>query len=352
MTKWIILALAAAICWLSWEAGVSSGAEPTFAARRESLATVRISVAEGQGRSLGTGVIVSHDPESGQAIALTNVHVIAGNPRGVFVEVPWHSQPYPAEVLAAGDRETLDVAALRFTPAEAVEFVPLADTDPQPGDAAETIGYGGQTGGRAMPCRVASVGRWAHGNCELDRPVRSGDSGSPVFIRAGLAQDNAAEPRVAGIVWGSDDNGAMFQPVSRVRQVFERACPGGVCFPPSGARPPTYRPPLNPSPVPRPPAPSVAAPTAAAIAAELAARLKTDVELAALLRGPPGKDGINGTSPPPPSVTAIAAAVAAQSGRACNCASQSPDTTSPSTVAPIPRPAAAPLYFEITPRKR
>jgi hypothetical protein len=184
-------------------------------------AVVRIVAAEKNGASLGSGVLV--DANRGQALVLTNWHVVRDSRSAVLVQFPDGFQT--AGTVVRWD-EAWDLAALVIWQPPATP-VPLAATPPVPGDLLTIAGYGrgpyrAQTG-RCTEFLSPGTG-YPKEFVELAAGARQGDSGGPIFNERG---------ELAGVLFGQNNGHTIGSCSTRLRTFL--ASVGSSGFTPAAA---------------------------------------------------------------------------------------------------------------------
>lgn len=205
-------------------------AVPALSAPQDAIC--RVSVQGRTSNSIGSGALVDWH---GVRYVVTNWHVVNERTANDAVTVTWPSEGRPrrALVLLTDNSDDADLAVLAVEgDTSNLEALQVAETDAV--SEAYVGGFGGTGQLRVVNARVGSMGPWYL----LGQPVRSGDSGGPVFTARGL---------YIGAVWGSGGdlpNGSLAVRLGPVRRILlavsrgiqrvaiptqYRVCPPGGC---------------------------------------------------------------------------------------------------------------------------
>jgi len=185
-------------------------------------AVVRIVAAEQGGASLGSGVLVDANPQQG--LVLTNWHVVRDSRSAVLVQFPDGFQT--AGTVIRMD-EAWDLAAVVIWKPPATP-IPLAATNPVPGDLLTIAGYG-RGPFRAQSGRCTEYLSPATGYpkefVELAAGARQGDSGGPILNERG---------ELAGVLFGQNGGRTIGSCSTRLRAFLATVGSRGFVPPPAG----------------------------------------------------------------------------------------------------------------------
>lgn len=169
------------------------------------------------GVSIGSGFAVA------PRVIVTNRHVVAGATALQIQTYDGHDR----RVETAGAATFADLAIVRIAD-DLPETLPLAATDPQPGDAITVVGYPG--GGELTTSHGHVLGYGAdvvgHSDEQMivnDAPIKQGSSGSPLVDQAG---------EVVGVAYAGQPGGPYWAvPVELLRQIIDQPSEVGAIPP-------------------------------------------------------------------------------------------------------------------------
>jgi len=168
-------------------------------------AVVRIIAPEGEGTSMGSGVLV--DVNTNQGLVLTNWHVVRGAGSTVLVQFPDGFQS--AGTVVRWD-EAWDLAALVIWKPKATP-VTIASAPPAIGDTLTIAGFGRgpyrEESGQCLDYLSPATG-YPREFVELKATARQGDSGGPIFNASG---------ELAGVLFGQNEGRTIGSCSTRVR---------------------------------------------------------------------------------------------------------------------------------------
>lgn len=171
----------------------------------------RVASKEGDGTSYGSGTLIARDTESGNALVITNWHVVKDSVGQVSVSFPGGFKSR-ARVLKMD--EPWDLAVIEIADPE-LDVVKLAGNAPERGEQLFVAGFGGDgklrvTHGPVTSFRAPKSSQpYPYEMVGISAAVRQGDSGGPIVNANG---------ELAGVLFGCDGSvttGSHIAPIRR-----------------------------------------------------------------------------------------------------------------------------------------